>query len=250
VFTQLAQIAKKAKLDRQVRFTSVAHMLTPEFLKETWGTMNRRGASGIDGESTQQFESGLEQRVEEICVRLKAGAYRAPPVRRVENTQGAGEDRDLSVRNSDVEDRLLHRAVARTFEAIFEADFCDSSCRFRPGRNPHHALHALRVDRDQEGQPCVRGGYPFDRWTREHHADIPFERYADDAICRCRSEAEARATRRIRGAVCGPASCNRIHKRRRSFTARTLSDVAATRCRDSTSWASYFPAQKSDASAE
>ena len=55
VSTQLAQIAKKAKLDRKVRFTSLAHLLTPEFLKETWGTMNRRGASGIDEESTQQF---------------------------------------------------------------------------------------------------------------------------------------------------------------------------------------------------
>jgi hypothetical protein len=49
VSTQLAQIAKKAKLDQKVRFTSLAHLLTPEFLKETWGMINRRGASGIDG---------------------------------------------------------------------------------------------------------------------------------------------------------------------------------------------------------
>jgi RNA-directed DNA polymerase len=33
-----------------VRFTSLAHLLTPEFLTETWGMMNRRAASGIDGE--------------------------------------------------------------------------------------------------------------------------------------------------------------------------------------------------------
>jgi RNA-directed DNA polymerase len=33
--TQLDQIAKKAKLDRKVRFTSLAHLLTPAFLKET-----------------------------------------------------------------------------------------------------------------------------------------------------------------------------------------------------------------------
>jgi RNA-directed DNA polymerase len=47
--TQLSQIAKKAKLHRTVRFTSLAHLLTPEFLTETWGMMNRRAASGIDG---------------------------------------------------------------------------------------------------------------------------------------------------------------------------------------------------------
>ncbi|WHZ23018.1 MAG: Retron-type RNA-directed DNA polymerase [Nitrospira sp.] len=33
----------------------------------------------------------------------------------------------------------------------------------------------------------------FDRWMAEQHADIPFERYADDIICHCRSEAQARA---------------------------------------------------------
>ena len=35
VSTQLAQIAKKAKLDRKVRFTSLAHLITPEFLKDS-----------------------------------------------------------------------------------------------------------------------------------------------------------------------------------------------------------------------
>jgi retron-type reverse transcriptase len=89
--TQLSQIAKKAKLDRTVRFTSLAHLLTPEFLTETWGMMNRRAASGIDGESTEQFESELKQRVEEICTQLRAGAYRAPPVRRVEIPKGLGK---------------------------------------------------------------------------------------------------------------------------------------------------------------
>lgn len=37
--------------------------------------------------------------------------------------------------------------------------------------------------------------YAFDRWMRVHHPDIPFERYADDVICHCRSEAQARSLR-------------------------------------------------------
>jgi hypothetical protein len=45
VSTQLVQIAKKAELDRKVRFTSLAHLLTPEFLKETWKTINRHWTS-------------------------------------------------------------------------------------------------------------------------------------------------------------------------------------------------------------
>lgn len=144
VSTQLAQIAKKAKFDRKVRFTSLAHLLTPEFLKETWKTMNRHGASGIDGEGIEQFESELEQRVQEICARLKAGAYRAPPVRRVDIPKGPGKSGTRPLGIPTVADRLLQKAVARILEAIFEADFCEASYGYRPGRSPHHALRALR----------------------------------------------------------------------------------------------------------
>src|SRR5882762_8666594 len=145
VSTQLVQIAKKAKLDRKVRFTSLAHLLTPEFLKETWGTINRQGASGVDGESIEQFESELEQRIQEICTQLRAGAYRAPPVRRVEIPKGPGKAGTRPLGIPTAADRLLQRAVARILEAVFEADFFDCSYGFRPGRNPHHALQALRL---------------------------------------------------------------------------------------------------------
>jgi RNA-directed DNA polymerase len=33
--------------------------------------------------------------------------------------------------------------------------------------------------------------YAFDCWMKREHPDIPFERYADDAICHCHSEAQA-----------------------------------------------------------
>ena len=88
--TQLEQIAAKAKADRTLRFTSLAHLLTPTFLIETWRQMNRRGASGVDGETTTEFERELETRVQDVCARLKAGTYRAPPVRRVEIPKGPG----------------------------------------------------------------------------------------------------------------------------------------------------------------
>jgi retron-type reverse transcriptase len=37
--------------------------------------------------------------------------------------------------------------------------------------------------------------YTFDIWMARNHSNIPFERYADDAICHCRSEEEARTLR-------------------------------------------------------
>jgi RNA-directed DNA polymerase len=89
--TQLEQIAAKAKADRTLRFISLAHLLTPAFLIETWRQMNRRGASGVDGETTTEFERELETRAQDICARLKAGTYRAPPVRRVEIPKDPGK---------------------------------------------------------------------------------------------------------------------------------------------------------------
>jgi RNA-directed DNA polymerase len=142
--TQLSQIAKRAKFDRKARFTSLAHLLTPDFLRETWGKMNRRAAGGVDGESVEQFESELGTRVEEICAQLKASAYQAPPVRRVDIPKGPGKAGTRPLGIPTVADRLLQRAVARILEAVFEADFLDCSYGFRPGRNPHHALQALR----------------------------------------------------------------------------------------------------------
>ena len=48
--------------------------------------------------------------------------------------------------------------------------------------------------------------YAFDMWMRRNHPDIPFERYADDAICHCESEEQAAALRQSlesRFAECG-----------------------------------------------
>jgi group II intron reverse transcriptase/maturase len=140
--TQLRKIAARAKLDPKARFTSLAHVLTPEFLRETWRQLNRKGASGIDGETIAEFESNIEERSEDRWRRLKAGQYQAPPVRRVEIPKGKGKTRPLGI--PTVEDRLLQRAVARLLSAIYEQDFLACSFGYRTGRNPHMALKALR----------------------------------------------------------------------------------------------------------
>src|SRR4029450_14027472 len=73
--TQLRKIAAKAKQDPKARFTSLAHLLTPEFLRETWRQRNRKGASGIDGETIKEFESHVEERIQDLWRGLRAGQY-------------------------------------------------------------------------------------------------------------------------------------------------------------------------------
>lgn len=141
--TKLGEIAIKAKKEPALRFTALAHVLTPDFLKETWRLMNRRGASGVDGETTAEFEKELDQRCDDIVTRLRAGTYKAPPVRRVEIPKGNGKTRPLGI--PTVEDRLVQRAVARILESVYEPQFLACSFGFRPGRSAHDALRELRV---------------------------------------------------------------------------------------------------------
>jgi len=37
--------------------------------------------------------------------------------------------------------------------------------------------------------------YTFDRWMSKHYPDVPFERFADDALCHCFSEEQAKSLR-------------------------------------------------------
>ena len=93
--TKLDRIAEKAKTDGKLRFTALAHLLTPEFLMETWKQVNKRGVSGIDQETTTEFASNLEERCRDLVARLKARRYHAPPVLRAEIPKGDGKTRLL-----------------------------------------------------------------------------------------------------------------------------------------------------------
>ena len=140
--TKLDRIVQLAKTQPKLAFTSLAHLLTVDFLMETWKQMNRRGAAGMDQETTTAFEANLRQRCESLVQRAKAGQYRPLPVRRVEIPKGEGKTRPLGI--PTVEDRLLQRAVARLLETIYEQDFLPCSYGFRPGRSAHDALRELR----------------------------------------------------------------------------------------------------------
>lgn len=130
--TQLNGVATKAKLDTKAVFTSLAHLLTPEFLKETWQLMNKRGAPGIDKETTAAFAEQLEERTQNLYEQLRAGRYKAPAVRRVEIPKDGGKTRLLGI--PTVSDRVLQASVARILNAVYEPVFLDCSWGYRPGK--------------------------------------------------------------------------------------------------------------------
>src|SRR6059058_1459803 len=77
--------------------------------------------------------------------------------------------------------------------------------------------------------------YAFDLWMGRNFCDIPFERYADDVICHCRSAEGARAlwsALEARFTACRLV----LHpcRRRSSSTARIQTDVVTFRTTHST----------------
>ena len=142
VSTRLRRIAKLAKEAPDLAFTSLAHHIDVEFLHEAYRRTRKSGAPGVDGQTAEQYEVRLEENLRSLLDRLKSGAYRAPPGRRVNIPKGDGrKTRPIGI--PTFEDKVLQRAVTMVLESIYEQDFLDCSYGFRPARSAHQAVEAI-----------------------------------------------------------------------------------------------------------
>jgi RNA-directed DNA polymerase len=138
----LERVRQAAKGDKQLRFTALLHHIyNLETLRMAYFSLKREAAPGVDGETWRHFGEGLEANLQDLSERLKRGAYRAKPVRRVYIPKADGRQRPLGV--TALEDKIVQRAAVEVLNAIYETDFLGFSYGFRPGRSPHHALDAL-----------------------------------------------------------------------------------------------------------
>ena len=140
ISTRLERIALMAQQQR-APLTTLAHHIDLQWLREAHRRTRKDGATGIDGQSAEQYAVDLEENLRSLLDRAKSGTYRAPPVRRVYIPKGNGEMRPLGI--PTFEDKVLQRAVAMVLEAVYEQEFLDCSYGFRPGRSAHQALDAV-----------------------------------------------------------------------------------------------------------
>lgn len=147
VSTKLKRIAMLASQDKRLKFTSLAHLLTPDFLRKNFGELNRHGAPGVDGVTMEDFRSDLDRNVEAIWSDLRGGRYRASDVRRTFIPKVSGKLRPLGI--PTVADRTVQRAVGEIISTVYEPYFLNCSYGFRPGRSCHDALEALRLNVDR-----------------------------------------------------------------------------------------------------
>jgi len=140
----LERIGLVARKDKKVRFTTLMHhAYSLDMLREAYFGLKRDAAPGVDGQTWREYGETLEEHLMDLSGRLKRGAYRAKPVRRVHIPKPDGGMRPLGV--TALEDKIVQRALVEVLNTIYEADFLGFSYGFRPGRSPHHALDAFYV---------------------------------------------------------------------------------------------------------
>ena len=150
---RLREIATLAKRAPELTFTTLAHHIDIDLLREAYRRTRKDGAVGVDGMNAAKYAANLEGNLRALLDRAKAGTYRAPPVRRVYIPKGDGSKlRPLGI--PTFEDKVLQRAVAMVLEAVYEQDFLDCSYAYRPGRSAHQAIASMR-----EGTMNMRGGW-------------------------------------------------------------------------------------------
>jgi group II intron reverse transcriptase/maturase len=140
----LERVRQAAGRDRRQKLTALLHhVYDVERLKAAYEALNRGAAAGVDGETWSHYGEALEERLRDLSSRLRRGAYRARPTRRVYIAKADGRRRPLGV--PALEDKIVQRAAADVLNAIYEEDFLGFSYGFRSGRSQHQALDALAV---------------------------------------------------------------------------------------------------------
>jgi RNA-directed DNA polymerase len=141
------KLNQKAKKEPKFRFYALYdRVYRKDVLEAAWKHVAKeKKAAGIDGVRREDIlaeEGGVERFLTGIQEELREGRYRASAVRRVYIPKAGGKMRPLGI--PTLKDRVVQMAVVLILEPIFEADFCDCSHGFRPGRKAQDALEEIR----------------------------------------------------------------------------------------------------------
>lgn len=138
---KLSLITGHARRDPDFQFTSVAHLLDEEFLRDCYNSLNKNKALGIDEVSWEEYGKELDENLKTLVLNLKRNKNKPIPAKRVYISKGKGEKRPLGI--PSLENKIVERGIVWILERIYEEDFLPCSYGFRPGRNAHQALKAL-----------------------------------------------------------------------------------------------------------
>ena len=142
---------RKAKAEPKYRFWSLYGELSrKDILQTALGMVARNGGcAGVDGVEIEDVviekegeEGKTEAWLNALAEELRGKRYRPSPVLRVHIPKADGKMRPLGI--PTVRDRVVQAAAVLVLMPIFEADMHEQSYAYRPGRNAHQAMDAIR----------------------------------------------------------------------------------------------------------
>lgn len=139
----LDRIREAARKDKSLRFTSLMHHITVNLLRDSFRSLNRDAAPGVDDVTWQQYGEQLEERLPDLHERVHNGRYKAMPSKRIWRPKPDGRQRPIGI--AVLEDKIVQQAVVKVLSQIYEEDFLGFSYGFRPKRSQHNALDAIWV---------------------------------------------------------------------------------------------------------
>jgi RNA-directed DNA polymerase len=213
----LERVRQAARKDRTMRFTALLHhVYSLDTLRKAYFSLKKEAAAGVDGETWRHYGEALEEHLQDLSGRLKRGAYRAKPVRRVYIAKDGGGRPGRS--QHDCLDALYVGLLTRPVNWVLDVDirgFFDSIDHRRLVKFVEHRIADRRIVRLiqkwlnagvlEEGkhreveQGTPQGGsaspmlaniylhYAFDLWVRawrrkQARGEMIVVRFADDIV--------------------------------------------------------------------
>lgn len=141
ISTKLQGIAEQAIRYPEMVFTTLAHLIDVDFLREAYRLTRKDKAAGVDKVTAKEYARNLDENLADLYERLRTGRYIAPPVERVWIDKDGKSKRPIG--KPTFEDKIVQRAAVMLLGAIYEQDFQDFSYGFRKGHSQHQALREV-----------------------------------------------------------------------------------------------------------
>lgn len=137
---KLLEVAERAKYP-DARFLALAYLIDVPALERAYLGLRKKAAVGVDKVTVEQYGEQLQDNLQDLHQRMKAGKYRHQPLRRTTIRKEDGTLRPIGI--SATEDKIVQNALREILEIVYEPVFHEHSYGFRPGRRAHDAVRNL-----------------------------------------------------------------------------------------------------------
>ena len=138
----IKKIADYSKIEKEMtkygQVQGLMNYFTIDNLKEVHKRLDSNKALGVDKVSKKEYNSNLEENLNNLINKMKKFEYYPKPVKRVTIPKENGKVRHLGI--PSYEDKIVQGLIVDILNNIYEKVFLECSYGFRPNKNCHLAI--------------------------------------------------------------------------------------------------------------